>query len=55
MHTLAFYDYCWWIVANIQVRFVPTAGVMLINDEVVWLDSTFSQFLLQNDNDNWEP
>jgi branched-subunit amino acid permease len=37
------------------VRAVPAADVMLINDEMIRLDVTFSQFLLQNDNDNWEP
>lgn len=38
-----------------SVRFVPEADVMLIIDEMIWLERTLSQLLLQNDNDDGEP
>lgn len=37
------------------VNFVPEADVMLIIDEMIWLERTLSQLLLQNDNDDGEP
>ena len=37
------------------VRLVPGADVMLIIDEMIRLERTLSQFLLQNDNDDGEP
>lgn len=34
---------------------LPTADFMLISDEAFRLDNTFSQFLLQDDNEKGEP
>ena len=40
---------------HVFVCCVPGADVMLIIDEIIRLERTLSQFLLQNDNDDGEP